>query len=390
MSVAVPSSPIRIVSQRVFAREKAVILSKSDKSSKASWDKPILDILDNLNARPDYLTLSSCSGRAYLWLTTPSSSSRRQIRTPGNVEATDGSTRSFAAGRGGADISGGNSGSGRHDDLGPCRSCRDDTMQDRDHRVVPAGLAEVLPKKAAGSFLRFHVCHDLKDWRPQEALRDVVDRAVSVSHSGRGNAITADSQWSSSKKRSMRFFDDHSEAAGASTTKSGDEQAEDCLSPPDFVVDRVRETLLLGEDLQVPDDPVSEEQFPPAEQPAPLICWLRYEPFILHLACRDLDAAGVFLARARKAFPNSSLLTWTGKRIVVQVCGEENLDMPWKRVGFSSRNPRTLIVPQERGEFEDYVNSEVIPEKFRRNEERTDLLRQELATWSSHGKTEVF
>lgn len=58
------------IDEEVFAREKRDILGK-DKSSKGTWDEPIVDVLEQLNANPDYCTLSSCSGRSYLWRWSP-------------------------------------------------------------------------------------------------------------------------------------------------------------------------------------------------------------------------------------------------------------------------------------------------------------------------------
>ena len=49
-----------------FARRKADCLSKADKSSIGSWDKPILAVCEKINRLEDYYTLSSCSGRIVL------------------------------------------------------------------------------------------------------------------------------------------------------------------------------------------------------------------------------------------------------------------------------------------------------------------------------------
>jgi tRNA wybutosine-synthesizing protein 3 len=49
-----------------FSRRKADCLSKADKSSIGSWDKPIQALCDKINKKPNYYTLSSCSGRIVL------------------------------------------------------------------------------------------------------------------------------------------------------------------------------------------------------------------------------------------------------------------------------------------------------------------------------------
>jgi|SRR3989344_2420123 len=49
-----------------FATEKKNFLTKKDKSTKASIDEDIKDLLDSINKNPDYYTTSSCSGRIVL------------------------------------------------------------------------------------------------------------------------------------------------------------------------------------------------------------------------------------------------------------------------------------------------------------------------------------
>ena len=58
--------------------------------------------------------------------------------------------------------------------------------------------------------------------------------------------------------------------------------------------------------------------------------WLRFEPFILHVACRSLTAASALMAAARPAFKNVGLTTWKkdDSRYVVAIWGDEGLDMP--------------------------------------------------------------
>lgn len=49
-----------------FELEKSNILSRIDKSQKGSVDAHILELVTSLNAIPDYVTTSSCSGRIVL------------------------------------------------------------------------------------------------------------------------------------------------------------------------------------------------------------------------------------------------------------------------------------------------------------------------------------
>ncbi|PIN91174.1 hypothetical protein COU57_01635 [Candidatus Pacearchaeota archaeon CG10_big_fil_rev_8_21_14_0_10_32_14] len=46
-----------------FQKRKENVLSKNDKSSKGSWDKPILKLCEKLNKKKNYYTTSTCSGR---------------------------------------------------------------------------------------------------------------------------------------------------------------------------------------------------------------------------------------------------------------------------------------------------------------------------------------
>jgi len=49
-----------------FNQRKNEVLSKSDKSSKGSWDKSILKLCEKINSLENYYTTSSCSGRIAL------------------------------------------------------------------------------------------------------------------------------------------------------------------------------------------------------------------------------------------------------------------------------------------------------------------------------------
>lgn len=52
----------------LFDRQKADKLSKVDLSRKGSVDAPIVDFLRKINAHPDYVSLSSCSGRVIIFI----------------------------------------------------------------------------------------------------------------------------------------------------------------------------------------------------------------------------------------------------------------------------------------------------------------------------------
>ena len=52
-----------------FDLDKQNILARTDKSSKGSMDEPITPLVNALNAHPNYVTTSSCSGRIVLLAT---------------------------------------------------------------------------------------------------------------------------------------------------------------------------------------------------------------------------------------------------------------------------------------------------------------------------------
>ena len=64
------------------------------------------------------------------------------------------------------------------------------------------------------------------------------------------------------------------------------------------------------------------------EAPADEAIWLRFEPMILHVACRTLSSANALMAAARPAFKNVGLTTWKENRYLVAIWGDEGLDMP--------------------------------------------------------------
>ena len=60
--------------------------------------------------------------------------------------------------------------------------------------------------------------------------------------------------------------------------------------------------------------------------------WLRFEPFILHVACRSLDSANALMSQARPSFKNVGLTSWKENKqssnYIVAIWGDEGLDMP--------------------------------------------------------------
>ena len=58
------------------------------------------------------------------------------------------------------------------------------------------------------------------------------------------------------------------------------------------------------------------------------VYWLRFEPFILHVCCRDLVAAAALMAAARGVFKNVGLQGFDSSKLIVAIWGDEGLDMP--------------------------------------------------------------
>ncbi|VEU45261.1 unnamed protein product [Pseudo-nitzschia multistriata] len=65
-----------------------------------------------------------------------------------------------------------------------------------------------------------------------------------------------------------------------------------------------------------------------SNDPTDQTIWLRFEPFILHVACRSLSAAHHLMATARPAFKNVGLTHWKERRYLVAIWGDEGLEMP--------------------------------------------------------------
>ena len=56
--------------------------------------------------------------------------------------------------------------------------------------------------------------------------------------------------------------------------------------------------------------------------------WLRYEGFIIHIACKDLESANSLLQEATTLFKKSSILT-ISKKIIVEIRSSQLLEMPF-------------------------------------------------------------
>ena len=82
--------------------------------------------------------------------------------------------------------------------------------------------------------------------------------------------------------------------------------------------------------LKVSHDLIDENFFDCDEEKD--LVWLRLEAVILHIACKDLEAAYALLEKARKFYKKSCILSASAK-IIVEVRGSEFIEMPFYKEG---------------------------------------------------------
>lgn len=86
--------------------------------------------------------------------------------------------------------------------------------------------------------------------------------------------------------------------------------------------------------LKVSHDVIAEEFFDLKEKEKMGVVWLRLEPMILHVACKDLEAANKLLDLAKLFYKKSCLLSIKNK-IIVEIRGSEFVEMPLFKDGKS-------------------------------------------------------
>jgi tRNA G37 N-methylase Trm5 len=134
--------------------------------------------------------------------------------------------------------------------------------------------------KATTNFKRFRISHE----KILDPVRFFDLTTIESDPSGGGDPI-----------RTIGQYDYKTESNGTDDEKQGHSQA-DSASPP---VEFTDETI-----------------------------WLRFEPFILHVACGTLSSAAALMAAARPAFKNVGLTHWKDSRYLVAIWGDEGLEMP--------------------------------------------------------------
>ncbi|MBT4651150.1 hypothetical protein HOC13_01360 [Candidatus Woesearchaeota archaeon] len=58
------------------------------------------------------------------------------------------------------------------------------------------------------------------------------------------------------------------------------------------------------------------------------LVWLRLEPFIMHICCKDLESANILLGGAKRTYKKSCILSVSNK-FIVEIRGSEQLKMPF-------------------------------------------------------------
>lgn len=54
--------------------------------------------------------------------------------------------------------------------------------------------------------------------------------------------------------------------------------------------------------------------------------WFKQQPLILHVACRDVESAKKLLDASRKVFKHSGILSITGRKVIVEIIGNERIE----------------------------------------------------------------
>lgn len=84
--------------------------------------------------------------------------------------------------------------------------------------------------------------------------------------------------------------------------------------------------------ITVSHDLIQEDFF--EIKPQKGLVWLRVEPFILHVACKNMEAANLLLEKAKHIYKKSCILSASNK-IMVEIRGSELMEMPLYNEGKS-------------------------------------------------------
>lgn len=72
---------------------------------------------------------------------------------------------------------------------------------------------------------------------------------------------------------------------------------------------------------------IINESFLILPKPYSSLVWLRFEPFIMHICCKDLESANSLLQEVHKLYKKSSILSISNK-IILEIRSSESIEMP--------------------------------------------------------------
>lgn len=248
---------------RNFDNEKIQCLGKRDKSFAGRIDPKAVDICAEINARKDFYTTSSCSGRCFLY------------RGMG-IKATNDFERFRIS----------------HDLIYEPQRYFDLTTLESD----PTGGAD--PIRTIGQFEHAELL--LQRQQQEQEMAEPSGGTVDEPEVESGNFhlqtyVSAELTNENIKDNSISLSANH------------DVKSDDTL------------------DVEPQDD--NDPNHRPDTSRG--IVWLRFEPFILHVACRTLTAAAELAGTARcGGFKNVGLTSWKDSKYVLAIWGDEGLDMP--------------------------------------------------------------
>jgi tRNA(Phe) wybutosine-synthesizing methylase Tyw3 len=181
--------------------------------------------------------------------------------------------------------------------------------------------------EALHSFVRYRVSHDRIDF-PSEYFD--LSTVPAAGHNGSGvDYYHPVDPTTSSVNAHAPTNDDGCGIVGAALVAANDDTEQEADAS------EVGTREMGGQEVEEPE---TRRPFQPL--------WLRYEPFILHVACRSLSAAWHLMRVARPSFKNVGLTAWNSHpenggnatssnnrssqngRYVVAIWGDEGLDMP--------------------------------------------------------------
>jgi tRNA G37 N-methylase Trm5 len=168
------------------------------------------------------------------------------------------------------------------------------TTKNTEHKSGPKGL---------GFFQRFRVCHDIvRDPQRYFNLKTLNSNEDDFDPSGGGDPVRSIGQYDYKNLESL---------ASSDNVDDNDHQSEEGGGGENYKVTTSIRKIVGTEFLTGP-------------------LWLRFEPFILHVMCRSLQAASALMAAARPAFKNVGLTSFKhgSYKYIVAIWGDEGIDMP--------------------------------------------------------------